>query len=100
MKTIKLLLFFLLIGSSSLYAQKITGKVTALKKGLSNVKVYLKDTSKETITNKSGFFTIENVTPGNYTIVASSDGYKRVEKKIKVEGNVTIIRLKLEDTEL
>ncbi|TYA73977.1 carboxypeptidase-like regulatory domain-containing protein [Seonamhaeicola marinus] len=99
MKTIKLLLLLFFVGNSYLHAQKITGKVSSSKKGLHAVKVYLKGTAKESTTDKSGLFTIENVEPGTYTIVASYDGYKNVEKEITVEGHVTIIRLVLKEDE-
>lgn len=90
-------MFLLLVGNSLVYAQKITGKVTSLKKGLNEVKIQLKGTSIECKTNTSGFFTIDNVKPGSYTIVATFNGYKSTEKAIEVEGHVTIVRLEMEE---
>ncbi|RED48830.1 TonB-dependent receptor [Seonamhaeicola aphaedonensis] len=97
MKTIKLFLSLVLIANSVLYAQKISGKVTSSGESLPYVNVYLKGTSKGSITNESGFFTIENVNKGTYTIVASFTGYKNAEKEITVEGNVVIVKLELEE---
>ncbi|WP_406685442.1 TonB-dependent receptor [Seonamhaeicola sp. MEBiC1930] len=96
MKTIKLFLFLGMFGISNIHAQKISGKVTSNNEALPFVNVYLKGTSIGTTTNENGFYTIEDVVPGNYTIVASFTGFKNVEKQITVEGNVTIIKLELE----
>ncbi len=99
MKTIKLFSILYLLIISNSFAQKITGKVSSNNEVLPYVNVYLKGTSIGSSTNESGFFTIENVPEGDYTIVASFTGYKKTEKQITVEGHVVIVKLELEESQ-
>jgi outer membrane cobalamin receptor len=41
-------------------------------------------------TNKSGYFSITNILPGEYTVKVSSVGYKKIEKKLKFKKYETI----------
>ncbi|WP_248724717.1 TonB-dependent receptor [Seonamhaeicola sp. ML3] len=99
MKYITLLIFSVL--SLTSHAQnntiKLTGKVSSNGTPVAFANVYLKGTSKGSTTNESGFFTIKNITPGTYTIIASFTGYKNTEKQITVEGNSTTVKLELEE---
>ncbi len=99
MKTIKLFSILYLLIISNSFAQKITGKVSSNNEALPYVNVYLKGTSIGSSTNESGFFTIENVPEGDYTIVASFTGYKKTEKQITVEGHVVIVKLELKESQ-
>jgi hypothetical protein len=52
--------------------------------------VYIKGASYGTRTNKSGFFSLSNIPPGEYTFVATYLGYAKTEKKFKIELNNNI----------
>ena len=55
-----------------------------------NVKLY-KEGKLEPIAEKNGeTVRFTDLTSGNYTLVATSDGYKRLEKNIKIPGNETV----------
>lgn len=55
-----------------------------------NVKLY-KEGKLEPIAEKNGeTVRFTDLTSGNYTLVATSDGYKRLEKNIKIPGNGTV----------
>lgn len=47
--------------------------------------IQLKDTRMGTATNNSGFFQINNVAPGTYTLVVSFIGFETQEKEIQVK---------------
>ena len=55
-----------------------------------NVKLY-KEEKLEPIAEENGeTVRFTNLTSGNYTLVATSDGYKRLEKNIKIPGTGTV----------
>lgn len=55
-----------------------------------NVKLY-KEGKLEPIAEENGeTVSFTNLTSGNYTLVATSDGYKRLEKNIKIPGTETV----------
>ncbi len=49
--------------------------------------VYLKDSKYGTKSNKSGFYSITNIEPGEYILVVSSIGYEKFEKKFKLKAD-------------
>ncbi len=49
--------------------------------------VFLKDTNFGTTTNEDGFFTISNLTAGDYTLVASYIGYQDSSKVVTIREN-------------
>lgn len=51
--------------------------------------VYLKNTPKGAFTNKSGFFAITGIIPGDYIIVVNSIGYQPYEQKVKLTKGET-----------
>lgn len=48
--------------------------------------ITVKETAKNVNTDISGFFTIENLEAGNYTLVCSFAGYETQEIKVRVEA--------------
>ncbi|MFC5411910.1 TonB-dependent receptor domain-containing protein [Larkinella bovis] len=61
----------------------LTGTVTNEQGvGLAGVTVKLSDTSQGSVTDKTGFFTLEAVTPGTYYLLISNVGY--VGQRVKV----------------
>ncbi|MER0440709.1 SusC/RagA family TonB-linked outer membrane protein [Emticicia sp. W12TSBA100-4] len=90
-----LLLFMLLMCTSAvLYAQKISGKVTSSKEGVSlpGVSVQVKGTNTGTNTSADGSFSVN--APSNATLVFSFIGYKTQEIKI---GNQSVINVSLDE---
>ncbi|HET8810640.1 MAG TPA: TonB-dependent receptor, partial [Flavobacteriaceae bacterium] len=72
----------------------ITGKLTDKEAGntpLAFANILVKGTSKGTISDFDGNYIIENIAPGNYTLIFSFVGYKTVEiGDVKVVANQTI----------
>ncbi len=67
------------LGTLSGYVKdKATGET------LIGASIHIKGTKFGTITNKSGFFSLTNVPPNEYTFEISYLGYDKLEKKIKV----------------
>ena len=76
----------------------IIGKVTDERTGeeLIGASVSLKGTTKGTYTNKNGYYEINDVKPGKYTIAVSYIGYSTTTKAIEVKsGKATEINLTL-----
>lgn len=91
----QLLLFMLLMSLSTvIYAQKISGKVTSSKEGVSlpGVSVQVKGTNTGTNTSADGSFSVN--APSNATLVFSFIGYKTQEIKI---GNQSVINVSLDE---
>lgn len=82
----------------------IIGTVTDARngEGLPNVTVLVKGTYYGVSSDLDGKFRIPGVSPGEYTLVLSIIGYKRVEYTgVKVRsGEETLIKVKLEETAL
>ena len=82
-----------LMCGSTVFAQKITGIISDENNDpLPGLSVVIKGTTNGTVTNIDGVYTIDNVTPGDYVLVYSYIGYKKIEKSVKVSaaGNTTV----------
>lgn len=91
----QLLLFILLMSLSTvIYAQKISGKVTSSKEGVSlpGVSVQVKGTNTGTNTSADGSFSVN--APSNSTLVFSFIGYKTQEIKV---GNQSVINVSMDE---
>lgn len=83
--------FFLLLSTTSVFAQKISGKVSdANGAPLIGASVQAKGASLGTITDTKGNFTLDNVAPGS-TLFVSYVGY--AAKEVVVNGNDISITL-------
>ena|GEM_PF-3370609 len=86
---LKIFTLLLLLTCFGLLAQSqtsaIKGRIVSFKNvPLSGVSVTLQNTSMGGVTNSNGDFRITSVTPGTYTIVATSKGYTALKKNITV----------------
>lgn len=90
----KIILFSLItIFSMGTYAQsgKIQGKVSSKDNiALSYANISLANSQYKTYSNQSGDFSIDNVKPGNYTLLVKFMGYKTSKTKVNVLKNKTI----------
>ena len=82
------LLFFLLLASLSVHAQRrggmISGRIISTEKETVDfATVYLKGTSYGGTTNQEGLYHTK-APAGDYTLVVSAVGYTKVEKKVKL----------------
>ncbi|MFP4342365.1 MAG: TonB-dependent receptor [Cyclobacteriaceae bacterium] len=92
--------FLLLVGFSaislSLFAQhSLRGRVTDQGEPLPLVNVQLLGSDKGGISNEEGYFTIENLPPGDYLLMASHTGYQNLSQTVKIAGKNTEIQLQL-----
>jgi len=69
---------------------------------ISFANIVLKDTKLGTSTNSQGFFQLNNITPGNYTVVVSFLGFETMEREIQVKkaGIVTESFYLIESSEM
>ena len=81
---------------STLYANSgiISGFISDSSSGeaLIGANVFLKETGQGMATDLNGYYIIQNINPGNYTIMTSYVGFERFEKKIilKVDQSVKL----------
>lgn len=94
MKKNILCLFCLFISFNS-FAQNIKGTISSEGEPLSFVNVYLKNTTKGAVSNENGTYTITNVSPGNYTIIASFTGFRSESKSITISNSDVIVNFDL-----
>jgi iron complex outermembrane recepter protein len=82
----------------------IKGKIiTTDKKAAEGVSVLLKNTIKSAVADNEGQFEINNIAPGNYTLVVSLVGHTDVEKPVTIENGKMItenIELALSNNDL
>ncbi|MBU3820763.1 TonB-dependent receptor [Flavobacteriaceae bacterium XHP0103] len=95
--TIVFLLMPLIINSQNTFS--ISGSVTFKNEPLTYVNVYLQNTEKGSVTNDNGIFLINNVTKGDYTIIASFTGFKPVKKTIHISNENIQVNFSLEESE-
>lgn len=113
MMTRLFMIFFLLVLSSGSFAQGEiqTGNVKGTITGSDNTPaasatVRLKGIKKAALTNNDGFFTIEHIQPGNYTLTITSIGHQLLEKEVTVvagsstEVNIQLAQLKTQLSEV
>lgn len=110
MKRFTLLIFLLLLSSLLQvgFAQNrasINGYITDSRTGetLISANVAVLELNRGTSTNTSGYYSIPNLPPGNYTIVASYIGYRQFEREIELTAGETSrinIEMLSEDLEL
>lgn len=99
-KKLTFLLFFICTISNASNTFTISGEVTTQNgEAIPYVSIYLKETSKGTVSAIDGTFVIENVEKGSYTLIASFTGYKAVKQQLIVDRNITI-NISLEEIEL
>lgn len=94
---ISTVLFFVLIQSSALLAQTISGKVISQsdKTPMPFANVFLNNTQIGTTTAESGNFTLKNIPEGNYELIVSYIGYEVASQTIRVEKENQPIEIEL-----
>lgn len=94
------LVLFLSMLSISLNAQQITGSVFSDGEPLPYVNIYLKGTSKGTATDENGFYKINVIESGSYTILASFTGFQTQRKNLTISSNSVVVNFDLLESEL
>ncbi|CAN5473908.1 TonB-dependent siderophore receptor [soil metagenome] len=80
--SIAFILFSLLTKAQS---YNITGSIkTSDGKPAAQVNIQLKEIKKSTVSSEDGSYTIDNIQPGNYTLIASFVGLQTIQQKITV----------------
>ncbi len=83
--------------SSAQEQASVNGYITDARTGetLISANVAIRDLNRGTSTNTSGYFSITNLAPGTYTIVASYIGYRQFEQELELSSGETT-RLNIE----
>ena len=72
----------------------ISGNVTD-SNGTAIINATVTDGTLFATTNETGGYTIEDVFMGNYTFIASADGYNKASKNVTVENQTTVVNFQL-----
>ncbi|WP_417201257.1 TonB-dependent receptor [Bizionia sp.] len=94
-----ILAIFTSIGSYAQTSFSISGSIGSEGESLPFASVYLENTTTGTTTNTDGFYTLNNISPGNYTLVASFKGHTTVKKNILIEDKNITVNFTLESGE-
>ncbi|WP_417213007.1 TonB-dependent receptor [Bizionia sp.] len=94
-----ILAIFTSIGSYAQTSFSISGSIGSEGESLPFASVYLENTRTGTNTNTDGFYTLNNISPGNYTLVASFTGHTTVKKNILIEDKNITVNFTLESGE-
>ncbi|MDZ7897771.1 MAG: TonB-dependent receptor [Arcicella sp.] len=83
--------FLLIAHCSLLTAQSISGKITDSESGktLSGTTVTLENSTRGTITNQQGFYSIKNLQKGSYILKISYLGFEKIEQIIDLKKDET-----------
>ncbi len=99
MKLITAFLFCYSLATIAQNSYTISGTIDSEGSSLPYANVYIENTKKGTTTNDTGHFKIKNITPGNYTLIASFVGFNTVKKKIIVTNKNVSLNFNLEPNE-
>ncbi|MDR0419898.1 MAG: TonB-dependent receptor [Prevotellaceae bacterium] len=102
--TTRLLIFFLIFYSGDLFLfasdipKKITGYVkdAQTSEAITGATVSVKETDKNTITDTLGYYSINNLENGKYTLIFSYMSYKTVEMECDLQGDTTNFNILME----
>lgn len=101
MKNKVLCVVSILFLSVNAFAGKIKGSVICSGKGVEFANVFLKGTAIGAITNINGYYEIDHIEPGTYTIIASNIGYIQDSSSCTIKENETLtIHFKLKESEI
>jgi len=79
------------VGSVPVLPGKISGQVTDAKDGSAISGAQVSDGSRTTLTDALGSYTIDNVPPGSYQVVASKPGYQSSSLTVAVLSGTTAV---------
>jgi len=99
MKTSAIFILCLSIVTKSIYAQKIEGfvKDAESKQPLPYASVFIGSTTLGTSTDSTGFFKLQNIPVGNYTLIVSYLGYNSFQISVEIKaGKDTKLELLLQ----
>ena len=82
--SIVILILFTLQFSYAQETTTISGFVSGEGKKIQAANVHLLGTKQKTVTDSLGYYSLENVVAGNYTIQISQMGFQTLKKKIEV----------------
>lgn len=99
---VKALLCFLLIGSCAMAQTQISGYVYSNNFGqtLPGISVSIEGTTTGSITNNAGFFSINNVNPGTYTLLFSGLGYNLQKQTVQLTNSPYRLSITLTESAL
>ncbi|MVT09582.1 TonB-dependent receptor [Chitinophaga tropicalis] len=80
---------FLLI-SSPAFSQTIRGRVMADGQPISLASIFLAENGKGIATDSAGYFKLENVKPGSYTLKSSATGFRPYTRRVTITGNTPV----------
>jgi CarboxypepD_reg-like domain len=99
MKKVQVILFFLFLNAGFAFSQpEITGKVVASANAVPvpGCSVFISNTAKGTVSDKNGYFELNDIPPGKHELVVSSIGYETSVYPFSAEQLPLKLRIELE----
>jgi outer membrane receptor for ferrienterochelin and colicins len=90
----KMILCIVLTNVNFLFCQNnaVSGRISTDSKALPFVNVYLKNSKLGVLSDENGFYKLQNIPKGNYTLVISTIGYQTKSIKISVDKNEKLVK--------
>lgn len=85
LKSVSIAILFLAVQLSKAQTASISGKIISEGVPLQFVNVVLAGTSTGSVSDTAGFYKIKNIKEGNYLVLISCIGFKKVEKSISIK---------------
>ena len=95
----RLIILFILTSCAIVNAQntyQVQGKITSEGKPLSFANIYIEDISEGAVSDKNGNYSIKNLKPGTYTIIASFIGAKTKTKQAIITNDNAYVSFDLD----
>ncbi|TWF37415.1 iron complex outermembrane receptor protein [Chitinophaga polysaccharea] len=90
-----------IMATLQLAAQKIQGTVKdTAQTAIPMLRIYLAGTQKHALTNTNGSFTLNDVKPGTYQLLATGTGYKTLEQNITIQDSITTLHLTIQPSDV
>ncbi len=93
-----LVLNFITLNAQTTISGTVSGEKT--NKRLDGVNIFIPELQKGTVTSERGFYKIENLPPGSFTIQFSRVGYKTKIEKVSAGGESIVLNIQLEPTNI
>lgn len=82
-------------------AQKLTGTIRdTAQTAVPLLRIYLSGTQKHAMTGPDGNFSISNIKPGNYKLIATGVGYNTLEQAVAITDSITRLDLTIQPSEI
>lgn len=101
MKPYLALCFIALLATLQTSAQKLTGTIRdTAQTAVPMLRIYLAGTQKHALSGPDGTFSINNIKPGSYKLIATGIGYNTLEQPVTITDSITTLTLTIQPSDV